>query len=222
MKNVLKSKKVWLFAGPVIGAVVVGISCFYIGKAVQDDIYSTNIDKEIVTYNQLVDEYNKINDKRNQYIDDIEDLEDEVSEKKKEVKEIKDAMTHKDELNAKIDKLEAKVQERTSTASDLDSELKSKQAELDKLTAGVQEKEDAPKEFSAGQYFVGQDFPEGRYKAVPVGEGSNFQVFDTDTGEAAVNTILGHDKYSESEFIFYAQDGQYMETQARVKLIAVE
>ncbi|WEA46746.1 hypothetical protein [Priestia aryabhattai] len=222
MKNVLKSKKVWLFAGPAIGAVVVGTSCFYIGKAVQDDIYSTNIDKEIVTYNQLVDEYNKINDKRNQYIDDIEDLEDEVSEKKKEVKEIKDAMAHKDELNTKIDTLEAKVQERASTVSDLDSEIKSKRSELLKLTANVVEKEDEPKQFSAGQYFVGQDFPEGRYKAVPVGEGSNFQVFDTDTGEAVVNTILGHDKYSESEFVFYAQDGQYMETQARVKLIAVE
>jgi uncharacterized protein YhaN len=222
LKNVLKSKKVWLFAGPVISAVVIGTACYNIGKAVQDDEYSTEIDDEIVKYNELNDRRNKLVKTYNQDLKDLDSLKEEYSDKKKEVKEIKDAMAHKDELNAKIDTLEAKVQERTSTASDLDSELKSKQAELDKLTAGVQEKEDAPKEFSAGQYFVGQDFPEGRYKAVPVGEGSNFQVFDTDNGEAVVNTILGHDKYSESEFVFYAQDGQYMETQARVKLIAVE
>ncbi|MEK1828789.1 hypothetical protein AAAC51_06470 [Priestia megaterium] len=222
MKNVLKSKTVWLFAGPIISAAIVGTATYHIGKAVQDDEYNMRIDDDIYKHNEIVEKRNNLIDKYNKDFEDYKELKAEISDKKKEVKEVKDAMKHKDELNAKIDKLEAKVQERSSTASDLDSKIESKKSELLKLTANVVEKESAPKEFSAGQYFVGQDFPEGRYKAVPVGEGSNFQVYDTDTGDIVVNTILGHDKYSESEFIFYAQDGQYMETQARVKLIAVE
>ncbi|MBA4537828.1 hypothetical protein H1Z61_11970 [Bacillus aquiflavi] len=83
-------------------------------------------------------------------------------------------------------------------------------------------KEEEPRTFSAGQYIVGKDFPEGRYKAVPVGEGSNFQVFNGSSGIATVNTILGSGRYSEKEYVFFTSNGDIMETQATVQLIPIE
>ena len=210
MKKIFKYKKTLAI---VAGILALSIS-YNAGQAAQDDVYSTRIDKKIYDYNKLAKRYRDLEGW-------VKDEEAKLDDKKGEVKEVRAAMKNRDKLEAKVDDLSSQVDEKKSEVDSLDSEIDSKQSELDKLTGVVQEKKEAPKTFSAGQYVVGQDFDEGRYKAVPVGEGSNFQVYDS-SGDIVVNTILGSDKYSESEYVFYATDGQIMETQSTVKLIPVK
>ncbi|MED4261942.1 hypothetical protein [Priestia aryabhattai] len=208
-----KSKKVGIVVGIVAGLVAMTIS-YNVGKSAQDDVYSTRIDNKIYDYNKLAKRYRDLEGW-------VKDEEAKLDDKKGEVKEVRAAMKNRDKLEAKVDDLSSQVDEKKSEVDSLDSEIDSKQSELDKLTGTVQEKKEAPKTFSAGQYVVGQDFDEGRYKAVPVGEGSNFVVYDS-SGQAVVNTILGAGQYAESEYVFYATDGQVMETQSTVKLIPVK
>ncbi|QHS24564.1 hypothetical protein GWK91_12710 [Virgibacillus sp. MSP4-1] len=71
---------------------------------------------------------------------------------------------------------------------------------------------------SAGQYFVGQDFPSGRYKAQG---SSNFFVYDSG-GSNIVNTILGGGSVGRGDYVFFAEDGYYVESSAPVTLVPVQ
>ncbi|WP_255437502.1 hypothetical protein [Thalassobacillus sp. CUG 92003] len=151
---------------------------------------------------------------------------DEVNEEYEQEKEAYDeaiaVIENRDEaeeeltvFQEEIDAFDAKIKDKNKKVSKLEKEI-------DKLTNIVLEKKEEPKTFSAGQYLVGADFPAGRYKAVPVGEGSNFVIFNGDSGLADVNTILGDGSFGETEYVFWTADGDIMETEARVKLIPLE
>ncbi|PKH10156.1 hypothetical protein CXF70_11425 [Planomicrobium sp. MB-3u-38] len=84
----------------------------------------------------------------------------------------------------------------------------------------IKEKDEEPIQLSAGTFIVGQDVPPGRYKAEPVGRGSNFQTYD-DSGSIDVNTILGG-TYGEAEYIFYVFDGYIIENHSTATLTPVE
>ncbi|MCU7739759.1 hypothetical protein N7983_18405 [Priestia megaterium] len=214
MKRILKSKRIWLFAGPIISAVIVGTATYHIGKAVQDDVYHMEVDGKIYKYNGIVDKYNKS-------LEEYNDLEDQISDKKKEVKEVKEAMKNKDSLTAEVDDLHSKVIEKQDQIEGLDSMISDKQEELDKLTSGVQAKKEEPVQLNAGQYVIGNDVKVGRYQATNVGRGTNFIVYDGDDGTAVVNTILGTSNGS-GDYVFFAADGDVIQTEGQVKLIPVE
>lgn len=160
--------------------------------------------------------------------EEIRDTEQRLDKVKADYKKEKEAY---DEAVKVIEKRDAAEQELSTFQKEIDdfnSTIKGKkkevsdlESEIERLTNIVVETGEEPKEFAAGQYLVGQDFPEGRYKAVPVGEGSNFIIYGS-AGYADVNTILGDGSFGETEYIFWTSDGDVMETAARVKLIPLE
>lgn len=217
MKKFFKSKKTW---GIIVGVIIVATS-FNVGRAVQDDEYHTEINDEIVKYNDLNDKRNKLIKTYNQDLKDLDNLKEEYNDKKKDVKEIKEAMKNKDSLTAEVDNLQSKVYEKQDQIEGLDSMIIDKQEELDKLTSGVQAKKEEPVHLNAGQYVIGKDVKVGRYQATNIGRGTNFIVYDGDDGTAIVNTILGTSNGS-GDYVFFAADGDVIQTEGQVKLIPVE
>lgn len=138
-------------------------------------------------------------------------LNEEVKDKEAELKE-KEAAA-KAEIEEKLSSLNAEIKGK-------ELKVKAIEAELAKLESGVQAKKEAPVQLNAGQYIVGHDVKEGRYKATNIGRGTNFIVYGED-GSAVVNTILGTDNGS-GDYVFFATEGQIIRTEGQVKLIPVE
>lgn len=141
----------------------------------------------------------------------LSSLNAEVKEKEAEVKEKEEAA--KAEIEEKLSSLNAEVKGK-------ELKVKAIEAELAKLESGVQAKKEAPVQLNAGQYIVGHDVKEGRYKATNIGRGTNFIVYGDD-GSAVVNTILGTENGS-GDYVFFAQEGNIIRTEGQVKLIPVE
>jgi seryl-tRNA synthetase len=119
----------------------------------------------------------------------------------------------------KMDQLQAEIEKLQSDLSNMKAESDNKRSELQKLTGEIKTRKSQPKVFNAGQYIIGKDLPAGRYKAIPVGQGSNFIVYDKN-GIPKVNTILG--QFGEKEYVFFCSDGDTMQTESTVKLIPLE
>jgi Skp family chaperone for outer membrane proteins len=143
---------------------------------------------------------------------EIKTYEHKLDNKKQEVNEAMNALKQRDQLQAEIEKLQ-------SDLSNMKAEADNKRSELQKLTGEIKTRKSQPKVFNAGQYVIGKDLPAGRYKAVPVGQGSNFIVYDKN-GIPKVNTILG--QFGEKEYVFFCSDGDTMQTESTVKLIPLE
>ncbi|MFY2157389.1 hypothetical protein ACOSZF_17265 [Cytobacillus firmus] len=219
----LKTKKFWIG----VAGVVVLLSIFYtIGysgaKAVIED--------EKVTYDELV---SKISDKENELKEaeanlkkkeeeinsKISDLDKQYSERKAEFDAALAAVENKKQLESEIKSLESTKTGQETTVSNLTAEIKAKRDDLAKIEKVIKEKDAAPVNLSAGHFIVGNDVPLGRYKAVPVGRGSNFVVYDS-SGSLIVNTILGD--IGVPEYVFSAEFEYEIQTEAPVKLIPVE
>jgi hypothetical protein len=201
----LKSKKLWKTVAIIVGLLI----SYGIGSSGAE----VTLEKEKVNYEELIKkiESAKVELKKEQA---------NLDSKKKEVSEALALVNKKESLTLEVQKLEGELKSKKDEVTSLNNDIQSKKTELEKLTNIVKTKKEEPKVFSAGQYIVGKDFPAGRYKAVPVGEGSNFIVFDKNDGTAKVNTILG--TFGEPEYVFFCSDGDIMETHAKVKLIPVE
>ncbi|MCQ6280854.1 hypothetical protein [Bacillus sp. EB600] len=203
----------------IIGVIVVLVVSYSIGRSGA----STEINGQKVKYDALVKKTTDTKKNLNAVQDKSNKLEDQFKGRKAQFDHAAELASKIDSLQSDIDKKTGELNGLTDKINTANSDIQSKQAELDKLTAGVKAKQDAPRQFSAGQYTVGKDFPAGRYKAVPVGEGSNFFIHDGDTGMSTVNTILGSASQGyEPEYVFNCKDGDIMETHSSVKLIAVE
>ncbi|SDZ78567.1 hypothetical protein SAMN05421743_101193 [Thalassobacillus cyri] len=161
--------------------------------------------------------------------EEIRDTEKKLDKVKADYKKEKETYNEAVKVIAERDTAEQELSTFQTEIGEFDATIKAKKKEvsnlkneIERLTNIIVETGEAPKEFAAGQYLVGQDFPEGRYKAVPVGEGSNFVIFNGSSGLADVNTILGDGSFGETEYIFWTSDGDMMETAARVKLIPLK
>lgn len=145
-----------------------------------------------------------------------------VKDKKSAEKSLDEIKSKIEEANSQVKDAEAKVKTKkeglNKEIKDLENDIKSKEKELASLTGQVKEKKSAPITLSAGQFTVGKDIPEGRYKAVTTGGKGNFFV----NGGADVNVILGNGGFGESEYTFYANDGDEIEITTSVKFIPVE
>jgi len=164
-------------------------------------------------------------DKKDDLIVQIGKKETELEGKKSEIARLdKKIKTKQGDVDAAAAEQKAKIEEKLSS---LNAEVKGKElkvkaieAELAKLESGVQAKKEAPVQLNAGQYVVGHDVKEGRYKATNIGRGTNFIVYGED-GSAVVNTILGTENGS-GDYVFFATDGQIIRTEGQIKLIPVE
>ncbi|MGG3943196.1 hypothetical protein ABEV54_17365 [Peribacillus psychrosaccharolyticus] len=122
----------------------------------------------------------------------------------------------KDEIEAQLSEVTGLLKKEEQSLKDMKSRVKEKEGELASLSGAVKQAKGKPRTLQAGYYTVGQDLPEGRYKATPIGEGSNFFVNEGMT----VNTILGRD--GEASYTFSVSEGDVIQTEAAVKLTPLE
>ncbi|WP_235425141.1 hypothetical protein [Heyndrickxia ginsengihumi] len=147
-----------------------------------------------------------------------------MADLKAQHKSVMDAVANLDKTKKQITENKSKLADIKSNIDDANTELKSvnskissAKSELSSVNGQITAAKSAPKTLNAGHYIVGKDVPASRYKAVPVGDGSNFVVYDS--GDPVVNTILGSD--GEPSYVFEATDGEEIQTESTVKLIPI-
>lgn len=210
----------------IIGAIILLVVSYGIGRSSA----STELNGQKAKYDDIVKKTFSVQKDLTDVKKDVKEVQAKAKDLESQFDSRKAQFDQAAELAGKADSLQSDIDSKTATLNGItdkinssNSDITAKQAELDKLTTGVKTKQEEPRTFSAGQYVVGKDFPSGRYKAVPVGEGSNFFIYDGSSSSAKVNTILGHEAgFSEAEYIFYCSENDIMETHSSVKLIAVE
>lgn len=209
-----KFVKTVLIAGVVLFvSLIISFSAGYASAVV-------DINGKEVSYKQIEKEIEKVNGQLKDKQDSLAAQDQRLNDRKAEVDKILALVGKQKDLNADIDAKTKEVDNKKNQISTLDSDIQAKQAELDKLTSGVVAKKEEPRQLSAGSWYIGKDVPVGRYKAVPVGHGSNFFVYSS-TGDLKVNAILGT-SIGVPEYVFDAEDGDVIKTETIVKLIPIQ
>jgi ribosomal protein S13 len=208
-------KKFWFKAI----AVFIGLMIFY---GIGNSSAKVDLGKEKVNYDKLVKEIKSKKQEVKDIQGKLDDINKQYSDKKSEFEEAMKVVDNKKAAEGELAKVNDTVKTKQDQVKSLDSQIGSKQKELASINGEIKAKKDAPKVLSAGQYVVGKDVPVSRYKAAPNGSGSNFVVHGSD-GDLKVNTILGdHSGLGTAEYVFWAEKGDIIETEASVKLIPVE
>jgi predicted RNase H-like nuclease (RuvC/YqgF family) len=208
-----KSKKKWF----IIGGIILILSIAY---SVGNSTAKADIDGAKVNYEGVVAKIAEKEKKIESLNAEIKEVDAKLAENKAKFDEAVIVIADREEAQSKIDSINKEVSTKTGEIMSLDAQIKAKQDELNTVIGKVKEKESQPIVLSAGQYFVGKDIPIGRYKAVANGGSGNFVVYSA-SNDLMVNTILGG-RIGESEYIFYATEGAYMELSTSVKFIGVE
>jgi predicted RNase H-like nuclease (RuvC/YqgF family) len=210
IKNILKSKKVWVTVGLIV-AYSVGVN------SAEIDLEGKKVD-----YAQITQKIDTANQELKKKQEALKAEDNRLNQRKEEVDQILSLLDKQDELNKEIDTKAKELDTKKTELNKLNSDIKAKQSELEQLTNVVKKKQEEPKTLPAGEFIVGKDIPEGRYKAVPVGRGSNFVVYSA-SGALKVNTILGnHSGLGSPEYVFFAKSGDIIKNEAPAKLIPVE
>ncbi|WP_413379046.1 hypothetical protein [Alkalihalobacillus sp. 1P02AB] len=191
---------------------------------------SSNIDVDgtLMTYDELKAE---IEEKQSEIETVVANLESAYAEKDQVLIDTENAKSEYNSMKAIIDEateFEENKEELLKELSEQEKELKellasisAKQDELAAVSGEIKKKEGEPKVLSAGHYQVGPDLSPGRYIAEPNGGNGNFVVYSA-SDRLKVNTILGSGTHYESEYIFYAEEGDSMELSTRIKFSEVE
>jgi prefoldin subunit 5 len=207
-----KNKR-WL----AVGGVIVTLA---IGYGIGESAASEEINGEKVKYDKLViliDEKENELEKLDQQLNDIES---EVKSKQKEFDEAVKIIENRDTIQSDIEKLESQIDEKQSEIASLDEQIQDKQKELASLEGKIQETGEKPIDLPSGTFIVGSDLPANRYKVTTDSSSGNFVVYNS-SGKLKVNQILGT-SFGETEHIFFAEEGDVIETNMKVKLIPVE
>lgn len=114
------------------------------------------------------------------------ELVDEVNAAYDEMSEYEEATGNLDEVVAKKTKQENKITKLKDRNDELQTEIDSKKKELASLTGTIKQVQAKPITLPGGNFTVGEDLPEGRYKISTTASSMNYFVND---GE--VNIILG-------------------------------
>lgn len=209
-----KSKKFWL---KTIGVIVLISIIYGIGSSGS----KVQLEEKKVDYDELVKEIKSKEKEIKTVQGKLDDIKSEYSGMEKEFNEALEIMKNKDKIQQEINDLNKEIDGRKNEIVTLDGKIDSKNKELASVSGKVKEAKGKPIILDSGQYIVGKDVPEGRYKATNIGRGSNFFVYDS-SGMAVVNTILGNDGIGSGDYVFFTNEGNIIETHAQVKLIPVE
>ncbi len=140
---------------------------------------------------------------------ELETLQGELEENQATMDELNAYKTNKTSLQQELKDLQQDVDDRKMELSDLDGQIRSKQEELDLLTADVNEAIGQPITLPAGDYVVGEHLPEGRYRVT----GSSNFVARSPGGNLKINIILGN--YGVSEYVTTLTNGMTLECRGR-------
>lgn len=207
-------KKIWL----KVGVGVVAASIFY---GMGSSGAKVEVADKKVNYDKLV----SIIEKKEKEVDSVqkklEDIDAQYKEKEAEFTEALKVVDNKKAVESEIADLTKKLDEKKGEITKLDGALSTKQKELSSIEGLIKKKKEQPINLPAGTFIVGKDIPESRYVVTPVGDGSNFAVY-TDSGDLKVNTILGDGDFGEREYVFFAVEGDIIQSESTAKLTPVE
>ncbi|WP_082232915.1 hypothetical protein [Halobacillus massiliensis] len=228
----LKTKRTYYILGGIAGSIAVFFLFFWIGHSSATVVlneekagYEDLIQKLEQKSGELKDTEAHLKEEKlnlSYVMEELDEEKDKLQDKREEVKEALAVVDAKEDTQKELDALKKKVKGAKEEKEALDKEIKGKQGEIESLEAAIKEKKEEPLEFPAGQFFVGHDLQGGRYKAVPIGEGSNFFVYNSD-GYADVNTILSNrSDFGVPEYVFVCGEGDIIQSEAPFRLIPVE
>lgn len=190
----------------IVGTVVAGFVILFMGSAIGSSEAKTTLDGHLVNANQLE---KKINDDKSK----LKDLNNQLGDAQNTITQAKDAQGQLDDTNSKFSDAKSQL-------DDVNSQLADKQKQLNSLTGQIAKATGQPKTIPAGQFNIGDGgIAAGRYTVTPIGEGSNFFIYDSN-GLATVNTILG--SMGVPSYTFDCEDGDTLKTEAPVKLTPVQ
>ncbi|MGG1401582.1 hypothetical protein ABE288_27750 [Bacillus salipaludis] len=220
-------KKYLKIAGMIIGALVLILIGSGIGssgaKATIHDkkMDITALDKEIGKMKNELSTMKKEKEEAQAIINQKDSAAQELADTEVKLKDTKGTLDK--ELAEGRKEIDAKLAEVKKELSDEKAQLKDTQAKLASATGQLLKAKGAPKKLGSGQYVVGKDIPEGRYTAHALGRGSNFFVYDGDSGTANVNTILGSaGGIGSGDYTFSCSEGDIIETHEPVQLTPVK
>lgn len=192
------------------------IIAFVVGKNAKIDqhVLDTITATAIAHDEQINDKKEQISGLENQ----ISELENTLTEKQEIVNAVNEYQETKDAKAAEISDLDNQINDKSNTVVHLDSEISSKNAELDQLKNLIQRTGEEPKKLPAGQFTVGTDLPEGRYL---VSGSSNFVVHSAG-GKLKVNTILGNSSVGDGDYVCTLSLGDEMELHARTTFTPIK
>lgn len=201
----------------MIGGFILALA---IGFIMGENSASEEIDGEKVKYDELVTLIDKKEFELEQMDQQLEDIQTEVESKQSEFEEAMKVIENRDSIQSEIDELQGQIDSKQSEITSLDEQIQEKQSELSALEGKIQETREAPVDLPSGTFIVGVDLPANRYKATTSSSSGNFVVYGSG-GSLKVNQILGT-SFGEPEHIFFAEEGDVIETNMKVKLIPVE
>ncbi len=152
--------KMQVIAISVIVAVLIAIAgiFFYFGT-------NAGVDSAAVAAMTEIKEKN--DEELNKSKQDLETTKNELEKNKEILGELKEYVSNKEKLDTDYSK-------KSDELNSINTQITSRQAELDKLTGAVTEAKSAPKQFSTGVYIVGEDLPAGKYDIQWVSGSGNF------------------------------------------------
>ncbi|WP_020154339.1 coiled-coil domain-containing protein [Caldibacillus debilis] len=191
------------------------ILAFALGEMAGHYVAGVKIDGKKVNYDQLVEEIKKKEKELSGVNDELERIKQELEANKEEYDKLQELANNKDKLTTEV----------ASAKSELDglkSQINDAKKELNQLTGKIEEAKTKPINLPAGHFVVGTDIPEGRYKILPVGRGSNFFVYD-ENGDVVVNTIVTtvHD-LGVPEYVTFLAKGYIIQAEAPFKYVPVK
>lgn len=199
-----KFKKIWIPTVAIVAIlflVIGAITGFIRGYDIGYEAVNIEIDNAIVPYNELVN--------------NTKELEKEYNDRKEELDEAIELSDKKSELDAQIIK-------KNKELDLLNKDIAEATSKLSELQGKITEKDEKPIELPAGQFIVGSDIPEGRYKVTPNGSGGNFFVDDSN-GKLVVSQSIREDgEYSVSEYVIFLEDGYSIEAASPFNYIPIK
>lgn len=214
-QETVKNKNQKLFF--IIGGFVIALA---IGFIIGENSASEEINGEKVKYDDLVALIDEKEEELEKMDQQIEDIQKEIESKQSEIEEALKIIENHRMLQSELDEMQSQIESKQSEIASLEEQIQDKQKELVAIEGEIKDTGDAPIELPSGTYIVGEDLPAKRYKATTNSSSGNFIVYSSG-GDLKVNQILGT-SFGEPEHIFFAENGDKIETNIRVKLTPVE
>lgn len=194
---------------------------FSFAYAVGNENAKIELKEDKVDYETLQDKLDDLRSAIQAKEQELEDEDSKLQKKETEVNELLALLEDIDTLTEEKEETSADVDDAKEDLENINADLKTATKDLEKLEKTITKKKEDPTQLLSGVYIVGEDVEPGRYQATNVGSGSNFFVY-SDSGSVKVNTILGDSSVGSGDYVFFANDGDLIETNAEVKLIPVE
>lgn len=214
-------KKVVYIIGAIALIAIIGVGTYFFGTksataTLGNEVYSLdNIKTKQEGEQKELD--NLIVESKNKKTE-ISGLQSDLSALDTELKEAQELISTKETIEKEIAQLKTDKESKDSELKIINENIATQNTELERLDHTVIALKKEPREIPAGQFVVGTDIEQGRYKIEPVSGSGNYFV----NGGGDVNIILGSSDFGLSEYVLDLSNGDRIEQTLPVKYTAVE